>query len=254
MKRKIYVALLVVFAAVFVFSAVNFVVLLSEYQKADALYETMQKEYVSTPTTDVENTDNSDADKPKDNGLISVDFASLQAVNPDVIGWIYAPEIGVNYPVVQADDNQTYLHKGLDGEYLRCGSIFADYRNEDPLTDRNFILYGHSMKNGSMFGVLLNYKKQAYYDKHPVWYYLTPEQNYRIELFAGRVVGTGHIVYYPRPHQEAFQTYLQDSIAQSTFQSEVTITDADSIMTLSTCSYEFEQARYVVMGKLIPIE
>lgn len=254
MKRKLCIALLVVFAAVFVFSAVNFCSLLVDYQKANELYENVQHEYVSDPVDESSDAGDTDAHVPNKETVIAVDFEGLQKINPDVIGWIYAPGTDISYPVVQGESNQTYLHKGLDGAYLRSGSIFADYRNQGPTVDRNFIVYGHSMKNGSMFGMLLQYKKQSYYDEHPVWYYLTPDQNYRVELFAGRVVKTDHIVYQTQPNNEAFSEYVQDSVAASTFESDVTVTDDDAVITLSTCSYEFDQARYVVMGKLVPIE
>lgn len=251
MKRKICIALAVVFAAVFVFSAVNLYLTIADYQQAENLYNDVQEQYVGNPITVPSSPEQPDAPKEE---LIAVDFEGLLSANSDVVGWLYVPDTEINYPVVQAEDNQTYLHKGLNGKYLRSGTIFADYRNGLPMQDRNYIIYGHSMKNGSMFGKLLHYKKQAYYDKHPVWYYLTPEQNYRVELFAGRVVKTNHIIYQVNADDSEFSEYLQKSIEESTFQSDVKVTDSDAIVTLSTCSYEFDQARYVVLGKLVPIE
>lgn len=251
MKQKICIALAVVFAAVFIFSAVNLCLTIADYQQAEELYNDVQGQYVWHPATDPSVSEQ--VEEP-DEKPITVDFEGLLSANSDVVGWLYAPDTVINYPVVQAKDNQTYLHKGLNGKYLRSGTIFADYRNDAPMSDRNYIIYGHSMKNGSMFGMLLHYKKQSYYDEHPVWYYLTPEQNYRVELFAGRVVKTNHIIYQVTADDDAFSEYLQESMAESTFQSDVKVSASDAIITLSTCSYEFDQARYVVLGKLVPIE
>ena len=251
MKQKICIALAVVFAVVFVFSAVNLFLTIADYRQAENLYNDVQEQYVSIRTTESSALQNTE--KPKEE-LISVDFEGLLSANPDVVGWLYVPDTSISYPVVQAKDNQTYLHKGLNGKYLRSGTIFADYRNEAPMKDRNYIVYGHSMKNGSMFGMLLHYKKQSYFDKHPVWYYLTPEQNYRVELFAGRVVKTDHSIYQVDIDDAEFFAYLQETVEKSTFKSNVQVADSDYIITLSTCSYEFDQARYVVLGKLVPIE
>lgn len=250
MKRKICIALAVVFAAVFVFSAVNLCLTIADYQQAEELYNDVQVQYVSPVTK----SSTPEQDESTEEELISVDFDGLLSSNADVVGWLYAPDTNINYPVVQAKDNETYLHKGLNGKYLRSGTLFADYRNNSPMEDCNYIVYGHSMKNGSMFGMLLHYKKQSYYDKHPVWYYLTPEQNYRVELFAGRVVKTNHLIYQMDIDEAEFADYLQECISNSTFESDVEIDDSDAIITLSTCSYEFDQARYVVLGKLVPIE
>ena len=148
MKRKIYNVLAVILAVVFAVSAVGFCVVLADYRRAAKLYEGAQDEYV------VQNT----FEPLKGEVDIDIDFEALISDNQEVVGWIYAPNTDVNYPVLQTKDNRKYLHKGLDGKYLRSGSIFMDYRNDELLSDRNYILYGHSMRNGSMFGALLKYK------------------------------------------------------------------------------------------------
>ena len=251
MKRKFGLPILaVILAAVFVFSTVQVFRVLKEYQEADAVYEQMQNDYVAVPTPTVPVPDQPEVETAG----IAVDFPKLFATNADVIGWLYCADTPIHYPVVQAADNDTYLHKGLDGQYLRSGTIFADYRNDPIGKDRQFVLYGHSMKNKTMFGSLLEYKKQAYYDAHPVLYYLTPDAEYRIELFAGCVMKVPQIIYQPNPGTEEYATYLKEMRQKSTFHSDVTVTAEDTVVVLSTCSYEFDNARYVALGKLVKIE
>ena len=245
----------VLLAAVFVFSAVQMVTVLQEYQEADALYEQLQNEYIVSPaTTTVAGTDVLPEQPAVETSGIAVDFAKLMGSNADVRGWLYCADTPINYPVVQGEDNNYYLHKGLDGKYLRSGTLFVDYRNDDVGEDRQFIIYGHSMKNETMFGSLLDYKKQDYYDAHPVMYYLTPDAEYRIELFAGCVMKVPQIIYQPNPGTEEYATYLQEMRQKSTFRSDVDVTAEDTVVVLSTCSYEFDNARYVALGKLVKLE
>lgn len=252
-KKRILIYLAAVFVVIFIVSAVNIILVFREYQRADVAYQQLQNEFIVAPTRP--STTAAEQDEPViPVSGIAVDFPKLTAVNQDVIGWIYCADTPINYPVVQAEDNATYLHAGLDGSYLRSGTIFADYRNDRVGKDKQFILYGHSMKNNSMFGSLMGYKKQAYYDAHPVLYYLTPDAEYRIELFAGCVMKMADIIYQPNPSAKDYASYIADMRRKSTFTSDVTVSSEDTVVVLSTCSYEFDNARYVAFGKLVKID
>ena len=133
------------------------------------------------------------------------------------------------------------------------GTLFADSRNDDLGEDANFVIYGHNMDDGSMFQPLVKYKDQAYYDANPVMYYLTPYGNYRLELFAGLVVRRDDPIYKITKPSAEFQNLLKEYKEKSTFTSSVEWTEGDMIVTLSTCSYEYNHARYIVIGKLVPI-
>lgn len=246
--------LLLFFASVFVFSAINLFLVMRDYQQAEALYQQVQTDFVAVPAPLPTQAEILDEPALLEKSGIAVDFVSLSATNKDVIGWIYCADTPINYPVVQAADNSKYLHAGLDGKYLRSGTIFADFRNGPVMTDRQFVLYGHSMKNKSMFGSLLEYKKQAYYDAHPVWYYLTPDAEYRIELFAGCVAKVSDIIYQPNPNDSEYAAYIERMRSRSTFSAGVDVSAEDTIVVLSTCSYEFDNARYVALGKLVKID
>ena len=107
-----------------------------------------------------------------------IDFDSLQEINPDVIGWLEMEAVDtINYPIVQGEDNDYYLHRTFQRTDNFAGSIFMDYMNKSNFGQRNTIVYGHNMKNGSMFGSLKNYRDQEVYQKSP---YRFPEEFFQI--------------------------------------------------------------------------
>jgi len=248
MKKKIMIRIVnIVLITVFVFSTANIVKILYDYGKADNAYSKMQEQYIDE-SDKLSNESESTLTVP-----ITIDFDSLLAKNKDVTGWIYCPDTVVNYPVVQGKDNNKYLRRDLDGKYLVSGTIFADYRNGALGEDCNYIIYGHNMKNGTMFNSLAKYKKQAFFDKHPIMYYLTPNGNYKLELFAGLVVKRDDKIYNLNLDKEEFSKLLDDYQAKSTFKSDVKLENNDTVVTLSTCSYEFDNARYIVIARLVPV-
>lgn len=255
MRSVILLILTIIFAATFLFSSVSLLLVMAEYRKSEQQYADMQSDFVITTTVTTNSEEQVGISDPETlMPPVSIDFENLLRKNSDVVGWLYCEDSVINYPVVQGDDNDEYLHKGLNGKYLRSGTLFVEAHNQRIGMDPNYIIYGHSMKNGSMFGMLLHYKKQSYYADHPVMYYLTPEGDYRIELFAGKVVKTTDPIYSVKDGSVEFYNHVQTLQEKSTFQSDVTISEQDTIVTLSTCSYEFDQARYVLLGKLVPIE
>lgn len=268
MKKILVPVLIAVFIAVMLFSAFQIVRIWSNYSKADTLYSEMQDKYVGTtpvappdtsaPETEppaTEPTQESDAPSesqetsPETVG-IAVDFDALLAENGDIVGWLYCPDTPINYPVVQGEDNNEYLRSDLKGQYLYSGTIFVDYRNGPIGEDPNYLIYGHNMRNQTMFGPILEYEAQSYYDEHPVLYFLTPTQNYKLEPLAGAVVATNAMIYQISPDEEEFAQYMEELIEASGFKSQASFTPGDAVVTLSTCSYEYNTARYVLVCKL----
>ena len=252
MRKAITVFLVCLLSGILVFASFMAIKEIREYAKVEEIYENLQNEFVETrpDTEDTLPDETTEVPEPIEQAPISVDFDTLLKENSDIVGWIYCQDTLINYPVVQSDDNSTYLRRDLNGNYLVSGTIFADYRNGDIGEDRNFILYGHNMKGKTMFGLLVNYKEQSYYDEHPVLYYLTPSGDYKIELYAGVVVSRDSLIYNPNPDEAEFQEFLYYAKENSTFQSDVTIEDGDLLITLSTCSYEYNNARYILIGIL----
>lgn len=137
-------------------------------------------------TQQTENGQTESAIKPvSETAPITVDFERLQEENKDIIAWLYCPDTEINYPVVQSKDNEYYLRRLLDGTWNIAGTLFMDYRNAADCSDLHTIIYGHNMKNNTMFGSLPKYSKQEYYEEHSVLYLLTPKQNYKVKLIAG---------------------------------------------------------------------
>ena len=119
--------------------------------------------------------------------VISTDFTKLQDINQDIGAWLLSKDTPIDYPVLQADDNRCYLNHLYTGEINGAGSLFLDYRNTGLFTDRNSVIYGHHMKNESMFHTLEGYKKQDYYDSHPIMILYTPDGDYLVELISGTI-------------------------------------------------------------------
>ena len=193
-----------------------------------------------------------DLSKPAD--LPEINFKALREVNPDVIGWIYSPNTTINYPVVQGDDNAYYLKHLADGTENRNGCPFLDVQNRPDFTDDNSIIYGHHMQNGTMFAGISWYEDQSYYDEHPVMYLMTPEAAYRIELFSGYITTMDSSAYMQnfgsvREHKD----WLKEVSGRSDFRANLEISAYDRVITLSTCAYRFENARYVLHGKLVKL-
>lgn len=254
MKRKIMKTVLVMIClGIFSYSCCRVYKMLSEYESGKNTYQALE-EYISVPMIP-ENSDRT----PKESQFEEkqkvvypqVDFAALMDQNQDVIGWIYLENTPINYPVVQSGDNAYYLKHLFDGSYNSAGCIFLDSRNKSDFTDRNSIIYGHHMKNGTMFSDLTEYKSQAFYEEHPEVLLVTPNQNYVIKLFAGYVANIKDDAWRVSfDNEEDFDAWLRKAIEKSTFESNINPVGTDIIVSLSTCSYEFENARYVLLGIL----
>ncbi len=249
--KIIQTLLIVILSAVFLVSTCILSKSIYEYIKADSAYHHMQDEYIR-PNTEPQQTESDIPQQTEAAELpITVDFDALLARNPDVVGWLYCPGTVINYPVVLGKDNDQYLYTDLDGNYLVSGTLFADYRNGALGVDGNYIIYGHNMKNGSMFHSLVKYANQSYYDKHPTIFYLTPDANYKLELFAGLTIDHNDTIY-KRNYGDGLYELLKDYQRRSTFLSDVELAESDTVVTLSTCTFEYDNARYIVIGRLTP--
>lgn len=152
-----------------------------KYQKGDVSYEKLQ-EYVQEPEEEESPESEKEKEEPK-NRYLEIDFAGLKAVNLDVIAWIQIPALDISYPVVQGKDNAYYLHHLFSGESNINGSIFVDCHNQPDFTDQNTIVYGHNMKNGSMFGTLDKYQDKELFEQHPEFYLYLPDKILKYRIF-----------------------------------------------------------------------
>ena len=186
-----------------------------------------------------------------------VDWKALKKVNPDVQGWLYQKGTVINYPVVQGTDNDTYLHTRFDKQWSGGGTLFVDCRMEKDFKGFNSIIYGHHMKDGSMFRSIRGYTKEdGYYDKHKTLELATPHGNYHLVVFSAFITKATDEDTYKMTYDEAEkQAYIDRAWERSELpitKNSVDVTKNDRLVTLSTCAYDYEEARYIVMCKMVP--
>lgn len=256
-RRILVLALL----AVFLFSVGSIVMILYQYKASDQLYDNIASQYTTQVSAEKQKETPGGQDaaegapKVAEVPPISVDFQGLQAENQDVTGWIYCEDTAINYPVVQGEDNDFYLKHNYDRTKRAAGSIFVEAENSANFADSNTILYGHHMKNGSMFACLDKWADQAFYESHPVMWLLTPTQDYKIILFSGYTTSATSDTYTIfRGAGEELDAYLEKCRKQSNFEADIELDREAHYVLLSTCAYVFDNARTVLHGMMVPVD
>ena len=245
---------LIVAIAVFCYAAFNLYHIYTEYKKGTDEYNQIEEMAVTERDADSGEAAGPNAQlKPP----IEVDFDKLKSVNEDVVGWIYVDALpDISYPIVKGKDNQTYLHQTYEKNYNFAGTIFVDYENSGDFSDCNTLVYGHNMKNGSMFGHLKKFREDdKLYKQDKYFWILTPERNYRYEIISAYTTGVNSDTYtlFKGPGEE-FEKYLETIKGYSEIQTDDTdLTIKDKIVTLSTCTGN-ESTRFVVQGKRVDAE
>lgn len=168
----------------------------------------------------------------------------------DLIGWIYIADSDIDYPVVQGTDNQYYLHHTPDGRQSNLGTIFLSCRCASDLSDSQNILYGHNMQYG-MFGDIRKFKDKEQFDRHRYGWLFTKDSLYRIDFYALAVVSAYDDMYNVPADSVEWQESLR---ANSLYFTEPDLGDGDSVIALSTCASDFDDARALFTGKLIWID
>ena len=245
---------------VFCYAAYNLYHIYTEYKKGSDEYNAIAQMAVTERDPDQDSTSESEEaagpDGPALKAPLDIDFDSLRSINTDVIGWIYMealPEI--SYPVVQGEDNNFYLHQTYEKNYNFAGTIFIDYENKRDFSDCNTLVYGHNMKNGSMFGMLKKYRAdETLYNTSKYFWILTPEKDYRYEIIAAYTTSVNSDTYtlFKGPGKE-FLEYEKKMFQNSEIRTDATASEAnvkDKIVTLSTCTGN-QATRFVVQGKRV---
>ena len=188
-----------------------------------------------------------------------VDFAELQEnTNADIYAWIYIPDTKIDYPVLQhPTDNTYYLNYNLDGSRGYPGCIYTEDYNEKDFTDPNTVLYGHNMKNGTMFAGLHKYGDSEYLEEHPYVYIYTEEGLLVYEIFAAYQSGDEHILYAHDSFEDrkVYGKYLEEILSMrsmgSVLKEGAEVTEDSRIITLSTCISGKPNNRFLVQGVLL---
>lgn len=192
--------------------------------------------------------------------ICPIDFEELWKVNTDIYAWIEIPDTSISYPIVQSDtDNAYYLNHTIEGQEGYPGSIYTENYNAKDFTDYNTVVYGHNMKDGSMFQGLHEYEDSQYLKEHPYVTIYTPEQRLEYQIFAAVAYSDIHILDgYDFSAKEQRQLYLDSIYASrnmsSSFDESVNVSADDKILTLSTCIGGEPDRRLLVEAVLIEEE
>lgn len=187
-------------------------------------------------------------------------YAELYAANTDFAGWISISEMNIDFPVVQAADNSYYERRDFYGKSTNYGAPFFDYRNSLTALDRNTIIYGHNMRHDDkIFGTLEQYREIDGYKKAPFITMNTLYGEYKFKIYAVFISNSkasddnGHIFNYifTSAGNSKFMDYVAEIDKRKLYTTGVDINENDKIITLSTCCYDFEDARLVVVGRLL---
>ena len=182
-----------------------------------------------------------------------IDFDRLQAVNEDITGWLRIRALDISYPVVQGEDNDYYLHRTFERTDNFAGCLFMNCDNASDLTDQNTIIYGHNMKNGSMFGKLKNYNDPEVFKKSKYFWIYTPDLIYQYRIFSASVVNKTGLTYQIVFTEDEFSQFVNQAFANSVVDNTgVEVTREDRVVTLSTCTGD-DSTRFVVQGKLAQV-
>jgi sortase B len=259
-RRKIIVALCSVAAA----GCVVYLALYSYYtQRTNATYDKwsqLKEQSVSGENT----TDSSgvvihyDTDT-KDTPEVLDEYKNLLNKNQKLIGWVKIDDTNIDYPVMQTTDNEYYLDHNLNQEYDKNGSIFMDKDCDVLKPSTNFILYGHHMKSGQMFGGLDKYQNQSYAEKHPYISFDTIYEHgtyqvmyvFRSKVYSEEDVNFKYYQFIDALSETEFDSNMQEMASMSLYDTGVTAQYGDRLLTLSTCDYQEKNGRFVVVAKKI---
>lgn len=245
--------ILFLLACVFVYAAYRFFTAFLVYRHNGEVRKAMQQVVYETIGTEEWDAEALIHAEPETRARV---IDSLRKVNPQIIGWIHVDDTTIDYPVVQGTDNEYYLNHNVYDEETICGSIFLDADNTLGAPMENYILYGHRMRDDSMFGHLSRFLDETFFLEHPAFSLVLEDGTYTCEIFAVYQTATYEFAYdrtHPGMSAEEYLRYVQECKAQSRYVTEVEVTEKDRIITLSTCDYEKDskEGRLVVQAKLV---
>ena len=190
----------------------------------------------------------------KDGGQeLSVDFEGLKNKNSDTVGWIKVNNTNIDFPVVKSNDNNYYLKRNFNKQSNGAGWIFADYRNNFEILDKNTIVYGHNRRNGTMFSNLEYLLKDSwnFENENKQFYFSTEQANYNADIFSVYMIKATELkIPNAFANNKEFQNYINSIKELSIHEFNVEITENDNIITLCTCD-NTSKNRIIIHAKLI---
>jgi sortase B len=187
------------------------------------------------------------------------EYETLIKMNENLIGWVKIDDTIIDYPVMQTSDNEYYLDHNFNGESDNNGCIFMDYQCDVVEGCDNIILYGHHMKSGKMFGGLNKYSKQSYYEEHPTIQFDTIYEKgvyqvmyvFRSKVYSEEDVNFKYYQFINAGSDKEFDSYMNEMAELSLYDTGVTASYGDKLLTLSTCDYQESKGRFVVVAKKV---
>lgn len=240
-------------------------------EEMEALYDEHKKDNeAESITTETKETELSEDDKIEDTegeGTTEeteakvyegcpVDFAGMWQINEDVYAWITVPGTVIDYPILQhATDNTYYLNYNIDGSYGYPGCIYTENLNSKDFTDNNTVIYGHNMKNGTMFAGLHKFEDASFFEENTKVYIYTPEKELSYTIFAAYIYDDRHLMYsFDFSDSQVYATYLEDiqnmRSMNALIREDITVTAEDKIVTLVTCIGNQPSKRLLVQAVL----
>lgn len=255
MKNVLRYIVLAIALCVFCYSGYQLFTIFTEYKKGSDEYSALENEYVLGVLDEegnlIEGEDGIIVDGKETAMKNPIDFTGLREKNEDIIGWLKVDALDISYPVAQGEDNEFYLHNTFEKTYNFAGCLFIDMENEDDFSDPNTIIYGHNMKNGSMFGTLKKLKTQETVDENPYFWVYTPDWIYKYEIFSSLDVSATDETYQLNYEKDKkFQKYIENCRSRSMITSDLEVEAGDDVVTLSTCTGD-SATRCIVQGKKI---
>ena len=185
-----------------------------------------------------------------DNKTISENQEELKSINNNYEMWIEIPNTKINYPIVQGKDNEYYLKHNFKNESNMSGTIFVDCNNNID-EDKNIIIYGHNMRNGTMFNNITKFKEESFFNNNNTINIIRNNILYQYEIFSIYVEDQSKVsLEIEFTDNDAFVNYALNEASKSMYNKNIIITEEDKIITLVTCSYEYTGARTILVGKL----
>lgn len=185
-----------------------------------------------------------------------IDFAGMWEVNEDVYAWITVPGTVIDYPILQHEtDNTYYLNYNIDGSHGYPGCIYTENMNSKDFTDNNTVIYGHNMKNGTMFAGLHKFEDAGFFEENTQVLIYTPEREYNYTIFAAYIYDDRHLLYsFDFANQDVYASYLEDiqnmRSMNALIREDVEVTAEDKIITLVTCIGNQPEKRLLVQAVL----
>ncbi|WP_313074684.1 class B sortase [Lacrimispora sp.] len=246
-KRKLATVVLIIGLVLLVAGASMLVLDYQKKDRADRQNERLQELATEKSSEETKSNQDNETIAESSGAYVSpIQFDALKAINPDIVGWLKIEGTSIDYPIVQTDNNETYLDIDFEGKKNASGAIFLDYESEPDFSGRHNILYGHHMKNGSMFKDIIKYKEESFFKDHQDITIYTPEREIHLRPFTVLYTDAdGERRRTKFDTEEVFNGYVEKMTKKGLFYQKPD-EPIGTLWSFVTCSYELADARTIL--------